>query len=144
MTDGWVGFRISPKKDSSRSKSSLEFELRSDLLIAKVLKFLTTQEGVESWLVSFSKFKAQLGAKLRFSIGEENYGGTYARIDIPKRVILLTELHGEIDFRLIEKSDGTEISLRFTKNLTESEKSDWETLVKDCFARFSQVLTSGN
>lgn len=136
MSDGWVGFRPSPKRDESKTAATLNLEFSSKLLIAKVLKLLTTQEGVESWLVSFSKYKAQLGAKLRFSVGEENYGGTYARIDIPKRIILLTELHGEIDFRLTEKNDGTDISLTITKTLSEAEKSDWEKLVRECFERF--------
>lgn len=136
MSDGWVGFRPSPKRDESKTAATLSLEFSSKLLIAKVLKLLTTQEGVESWLVSFSKYKAQLGAKLRFSVGEENYGGTYARIDIPKRIILLTELHGEIDFRLTEKNDGTDISLTMTKTLIEAEKSDWEKLVRECFERF--------
>jgi hypothetical protein len=140
MSDGWVGFRPSPKRDESKTAATLSLEFSSKLLIAKVLKFLTTQDGVESWLVSFSKYKAQLGAKLRFSVGEENFGGTYARIDIPKRIILLTELHGEIDFRLGEKNDGTDISLTITKTLSEAEKSDWEKLVRECFERFqSQV-----
>jgi hypothetical protein len=136
MSDGWVGFRPSPKKDASKTAATLTLQITTDLLIAKVLKFLTTQEGVESWLVSFTKYKAQLGAKLRFSLGEENYGGTYARIDIPKRVILLTELHGEIDFRLTEKKDGTDISLAITKTLGEGERADWEQVVNQCFDRF--------
>jgi len=112
-------------------------------MIAKVLKLLTTQEGVESWLVQFTKFQSQLGAKLRFTIGEENYGGTYARIDIPKRIILLTELHGEIDFKLVEKKDGTDLELTFTKTLNEAERSDWEQLVASVADRFSKVLDNG-
>jgi hypothetical protein len=94
--------------------------------------------------LSFAKFDARLGAKLKFSIAEENYGGTYARIDIPKRVILLTELHGEIDFRLTEKKDGTDISLSFTKTLNEVEKSDWEQLVRECQERFQKLVTDAN
>lgn len=141
MSDSWVGFRPSPKRDESRPSASLSFEATSDLLIAKVLKLLTTQAGVESWLVSFTKFDARLGAKLKFTINEENYGGTYARIDIPKRIILLTELHGELDFRLTERKDGTDIVLNCTKTLTLAEKPDWEKLVQECFAKFQRGLS---
>lgn len=144
MNDGWVGFRPSPKKDESKQVASQGFEITTDRLIAKVLKLLTTREGVESWLVSFTKFDVRMGAKLKFSIGEENFGGTYARIDIPKRVILLTELHGEIDFRLKEKKDGTEISLTFTKTLNDEEKSDWGNLVLECYGRFQKLVTDGH
>lgn len=142
MSDSWVGFRPSPKRDESRPTASQSFEATSDLLIAKVLKLLTTQVGVESWLVSFTKFDARLGAKLKFTLNEENYGGTYARIDIPKRIILLTELHGELDFRLTEKKDGTDISLSCTKTLNESEKPDWEKLVQETFEKFQKALNN--
>jgi hypothetical protein len=143
MSDSWVGFRPSPKRDETRSTANQSFEATSDLLIAKVLKLLTTQAGVESWLVVFTKFDARLGAKLKFTINEENYGGTYARIDIPKRIILLTELHGELDFRLTEKKDGTDIALNCTKTLNEAEKADWEKLVQETFAKFARQLSQG-
>jgi hypothetical protein len=143
MSDSWVGFRPSPKKDESRPVAKKLFSYSTNLLIAKVLKLLTTQEGVESWLVEFSKFQSQLGAKLRFTSGEENYGGTYARIDIPKRIVLLTELHGEIDFKLREKKDGTDLDLSFTKTLNEQERAEWEQLVSECANRFSKVLENG-
>jgi hypothetical protein len=144
VSDSWVGFRPSPKRDESRPTASQVFELSSDLLIPKVLKLLTTQQGVESWLVSFTKFDARLGAKLKFTLDGENYGGTYARIDIPKRVIFLTEFHGELDFRLTEKKDGTDIVLSCSKTLNEHEKPAWEKEVQDCFARFQKALTNGS
>jgi hypothetical protein len=144
MTDSWVGFRPSPKRDESRPTASLVFETTSELLIPKVLKLLTTQQGVESWLVSFTKFDARLGAKLKFTLDGENYGGTYARIDIPKRVIFLTEFHGELDFRLTEKKDGTEITLSCSKTLNEQEKPDWEKTVQECFTRFQKALTDAS
>ncbi|CAB4632495.1 unannotated protein [freshwater metagenome] len=141
MSDSWVGFRPSPKPDNSRPTAKRSFEATSNLLIAKVLKLLTTQVGVESWLVRFTKFDPRLGARLKFTVNEENYGGTYARIDIPRRVILLTELHGELDFRLTEKQNGTDIILNCTKTLTDAEKPEWEKLVQDCFSRFEKVLS---
>jgi hypothetical protein len=144
MTDNWVGFRPSPKRDESRPTASQKFEVSSPLLIPKVLKLLTSQQGVESWLVSFTKFDARLGAKLKFTLDNENYGGTYARIDIPKRVILLTEYHGELDFRLTEKKDGTDIILSCSKTLNEQEKLDWEKAVQGCFERFQKALDSAS
>jgi hypothetical protein len=144
MSDSWVGFRPSPKRDESRPTASQVFEVSSNLLIPKVLKLLTTQQGVESWLVSFTKFDARLGAKLKFTLNEENYGGTFARIDIPKRVILLTEFHGELDFRLSEKKEGTDIVLSCSKTLNEQEKPAWENTVQECFARFEKALANGS
>jgi hypothetical protein len=94
--------------------------------------------------VSFTKFDARLGAKLKFTLNEENYGGTYARIDIPKRVIFLTEYHGELDFRLTEKKDGTDIILSCSKTLNEQEKQDWEQTVQECFSRFQKALTNAS
>lgn len=143
MSDSWVGFRPSPKKDDSRPTASQVFEVSSDLLIPKVLKLLTTQQGVESWLVSFTKFDARLGAKLKFTLNDENYGGTYARIDIPKRVIFLTEYHGELDFRLTEKKDGTDIVLSCSKTLNQAEKPEWEKIVQETFDRFARQAGTG-
>jgi hypothetical protein len=144
VSDSWVGFRPSPKRDESRPTASQVFEVSSDLLIPKVLKLLTTQQGVESWLVDFTKFDARLGAKLKFTLDGENYGGTYARIDIPKRVIFLTEFHGELDFRLTEKKDGTDIVLSCSKTLNEQEKPAWEKTVQECFSKFQKALTNGS
>jgi hypothetical protein len=142
MSDSFVGFRPSPKKDESRPAVKLQFNFSTSILIAKVLKLLLTQEGVEQWLVSFTKFDSRLGAKLKFSFQEENYGGTYARIDIPKRVVLLTELHGEIDFKLTEKKDGTDIELSCTKTLNESERIAWEALVAEVVKRFESSIAN--
>ena len=144
MSDSWVGFRPSPKRDLTRPTASQLFETSSNLLIPKVLKLLTTQQGVESWLVSFTKFDARLGAKLKFTLNDENYGGTYARIDIPRRVVFLTEYHGELDFRLTEKKDGTDIALSCSKTLNEQEKPAWENTVQECFSRFQKALTNGS
>jgi hypothetical protein len=143
MSDSWVGFRPSPKKDDSRPIASKSFSFSTQLMIAKVLKLLTERDGVQSWLVEFTKFNCQLGAKLRFTIGEENYGGTYARIDIPKRVVLLTELHGEIDFKLLEKKDGTDIEVSFTKTINESERAHWDEIVELAVERFTKKLSHG-
>jgi hypothetical protein len=81
---------------------------------------------------------------LKFSLDGENYGGTYARIDIPKRVILLTELHGELDFRLTERSDGTDIALNCTMTLNQAEKAAWEKLTQDTFEKFKLALSNAS
>lgn len=140
MSDSWVGFRPSPKRDLSRPTASLQFELSSKMLIPKVLKLLTTKEGIESWLIEFTKFDARLGAKLKFSFGEENYGGTFARIDIPKRIILLTELHGELDFSFTEKPDGTDLKLTISKTINDSERSDWEKIANEAWSSLKKVM----
>jgi hypothetical protein len=59
-------------------------------------------------------------------------------------VILLTEYHGELDFRLTEKKDGTDIILSCSKTLNEQEKLDWKKAVQGCFERFQKALESAS
>jgi hypothetical protein len=51
-------------------------------------------------------------------------------------------LHGELDFRLTEKKDGTEIVVNCSKTLNEQEKLEWERLVQDTFSRFQKALSN--
>lgn len=140
MSDSWVGFRPSPKRDLTRPTATLSFSFSSPLPIAKALKLITTKDGAESWLVSFSKFDARLGAKLKFEFEQEVYGGTFARIDIPKRIILLTELHGEFDFAFTEKASGTDLVLNVTKTINEAERENWQRVVSASVERLEKVL----
>lgn len=66
----------------------------------------------------------------------EGYGGTYSRIDVPKRVILLTEKYGEIDVRLREKGPSTLVSLRATKLAAAAEEAQWRELIDRVMERF--------
>jgi hypothetical protein len=59
-------------------------------------------------------------------------------------VILLTELHGELDFRLTERSDRTDIALNCTKTLNQAEKAAWEKLTQETFAKFQLAFSNAS
>ena len=87
---------------------------------------LTSREGIDALIDETVRFDARQGGKLRFiSAGDDGYGGTYSRIQVGKRVIILTERHGELDFRLREKGSSTEITLRASRLSTPEERAEW-------------------
>ena len=101
---------------------------------------LTSREGVD-WLIDQTvRFDARHGGKLRFiSIGDDGYGGTYSRISVPKRVVLLTEKHGEVDIRLNEKPDGCLVTVTARWLGTPADKESWEGIMNTFVADLTRT-----
>lgn len=137
MSDWFVGFRPSPKSPQNLSRHVYSLETLTTVPVSLLFSRLTQREGIDVVIDETVRFDARHGGKLRFlSAGEEGYGGTYSRIDVPKRVILLTEKYGEIDVRLREKGPSTLVSLRATKLAAAAEEAQWRELIDRVMERF--------
>ena len=127
MTDGFVGFRPLAKKPEGTSPRKFRVQVTLDRDVSEVYTILTTQAGIDQVLDETTRFDARHGGRLRFiSAGDEGYGGTYSSLRVGKRVIILTEAHGELDFKLKKVGSGTSVDLRSSKLLTDEEVATWQ------------------
>jgi hypothetical protein len=126
MSDGFVGFRPLVKTPRGAKPRKYKLEARSECDVAEVYTTLTSREGIDSLLDETVRFDARHGGKLRFiSKGDDGYGGTYSLLQVGKRVIILTEHHGELDFRLKSSAGATVVSIRASKLLRDDEVGHW-------------------
>ena len=123
MSDNFVGFAQSPKADPNRKLKTYSTELNLTADLKTVFAAFNEPEFYEKVLDKLLKLDFRQGAKLTFE-GETQYRGTFSRIDIPREIILLTELHGEIAFRFKDRK-GSHIKLQVKKALLEEEISTW-------------------
>jgi hypothetical protein len=130
VSDWFVGFRPSPKSPADKVTHRFRQTVISRRSISDVFTDLTSRGGIDALFDHTVKFDARHGGKLRFvSTGEDGYGGTYSRISVPKRVVLLTEKHGEVDIRLQEKADGCQITVTATWLGSLEDKTSWEKMM---------------
>jgi hypothetical protein len=138
MSDNFVGFAQSPKADPNRRIKTFAAELTLSADLKTVFAAFNEPEFYEQLFDKLLKLDFRQGAKLTFE-GEAQYRGTFSRIDIPREIILLTELHGEIAFSFKDRK-GSHIKLQVKKALLEEEISAWsaacEKIVSNLGARF--------
>lgn len=135
MSDWFVGFRPSPKSPEDMVTHRFRSSVASRRPISQIFTDLTSREGIDSLLDHTVRFDARHGGKLRFvSAGDDGYGGTYSRISVPKRVVLLTEKHGEVDIRLQEKPDGCQITVTARWLGSLQERTSWENMMNQFVA----------
>jgi uncharacterized protein YndB with AHSA1/START domain len=127
MTDFFVGFRPSPKMPEGLVPFRSQHTVSWSESPGAVFNFLTQREHVELWLAPTQKFDARQGGKLRFSSAEgEEFGGTYSRISVPRKIVLQSELHGELDFTLREVGEHAEVDLVASRLGKPEEKKIWQ------------------
>jgi len=109
--------------------------------MSSVFTTLTSRVGIDSLLDETVRFDARQGGKLRFiSQGDDGYGGTYSMIRVAKRVIILTEIHGELDFRLSDKGATTEVTVKASRLATPEERAEWESRVSALVTQLADVV----
>ena len=138
MSDWFVGFRPMLKRPGGTEAHKVSHVVEVALPVSAMFTQLTSREGIDALLDETVRFDARQGGKLRFiSAAEDGYGGTYSRIQVGKRVILLTERHGELDFRLKEKGSSTEVTLRASRLSSPEETAQWRGYVDAIASRLA-------
>ena len=132
MSDFFVGFRPSPKPNAKFVRFSARHDFIAPAGLGKLVKLLITREQVDVWLAPTIKFDPRQGGKLRFGQVEgQVFGGTYSRISVPHRVVMQTEEHGELDFRLSESKTNASMFLQATKMGLPEDKVVWEASLEE-------------
>lgn len=141
MSDWFVGFRPMLKKPGGTATQKFSHVLNVSAPASTVFTVLTSRDGIDALLDETVRFDARQGGKLRFlSAGDDGYGGTYSRIQVGRRVILLTERHGELDFRLKEKGAATEITLKVSRLCSPDEVTEWHSSIQSLSTRLGERL----
>jgi len=141
MSDWFVGFRPMLRRPGGTETHRVNHTLTVPSPMSSVFTTLTSRVGIGSLLDETVRFDARQGGKLRFiSQGDDGYGGTYSMIRVAKRVIILTEIHGELDFRLSDKGATTEVAVKASRLATPEERAEWESRVSALVAQLADVV----
>lgn len=129
MSDPFVGFSQSPKPNPNAKSRKLVIELRSELPIKELLARFCSQPGFESLFGATKKFDFRQGAKLSFTLGDREFRGTISQINIPKRIVVNTEIHGEIETQFKARGNTTDLKVIARSYVTDEELLDWELVI---------------
>ena len=141
MSDWFVGFRPMLRRPGGTETHRVSQTLTVASPMSSVFTALTNRAGIDALLDETVRFDARQGGKLRFiSQGDDGYGGTYSMIRVAKRVIILTEIHGELDFRLSDKGATTEVAVKASRLATPEERAEWESRVSALVAQLADVV----
>ena len=142
MSDWFVGFRPMIKRPDGTETHTVKHSITVLSPMSAVFTTLTSRAGIDELLDDTVRFDARQGGKLRLiSTGDDGYGGTYSMIQVAKRVIVLTELHGELDFRLKEKGDFSEVTLTASRLSTADEKDEWLGRISEIAANLDRIVS---
>lgn len=140
MTDNFVGFARSPKPEPNRKVSSKEFTIHIEKPFSESHFIFTTKDGLSTWLGEVTKFDFRPGGKNRYQVEGESYGATYAMIQIPKQVALVTETLGEIVFSAKVKDQSFDLKVSFKKAVSPEDSSTWEAWVLKAIDQVIEAL----
>ena len=113
MGKSWFGTQPASKPyEGPRIEERGETELA--ITGAEAVALLTTAEGLERWLAAPTRFSKHRGGTMEFTDGDRVFGGSFALLDVPERIVIVTELHGEIDVRLSFPRSGARASVTMT------------------------------
>jgi len=141
VSDWFVGCRAMLRRPSGPETHRVSHTLTVPSPMSSVCTALTSRAGIDTLLDETVRFDARQGGKLRFiSQGDDGYGGTYSMIRVAKRVIILTEIHGELDFRLSDKGATTEVTVKASRLATPEERAEWESRVSALVAQLGDVV----
>lgn len=116
----WVGFQSSPRSpEGQRIEVADSFDAAVGM--PRLLELLTTAGGLSEWLGRPKKFSLRRGASLDLTLDEHTFGASYELVDIPRRVVMVTERHGEIDIRMRDDGANTGVAVTIRRLVLTSE-----------------------
>lgn len=139
MSDPFVGFQQSPKPDPRAQKHERKFNVEFDFDLKELLQRFTSRIGFEKLFGETKKFDFRQGAKLQFSFEEHQFRGTISQINIPKRIVLNTEIHGEMEFQFSTAKGPAKAIVLVRSNLVPEQVAGWEKDVSALVERFREV-----
>ena len=121
MGRSWVGFQPAHRPIAGVThveRRTIEVGISDGTLVA----LLTTADGLARWLGATTAFSARPGGNIDFTDDAGTYGGSFTVIDIPRRVTLVTERHGELDLALDARRRPTRLTASITRVIAEQEE----------------------
>lgn len=131
--DNWVGFAKSPKPDPNLSRLRVESSFDFSLAAEQVFQIVTSASGLSSWLHKTEKTEVRTSGKIKFlDVAEEFDRAVFSLVDIGRRVVINSEIFGEIDLSFDKKQQRLEVT--FTKMVLAADSQKLEGLFHQCLA----------
>lgn len=140
--ENWVGFAKSPKPDPHLTKLNLSASIDFAAPVEKVFALVTSAAGLSSWLHKIEKTEVQTSGKIKFAdVTEELQLAVFSLVEIGRRVVINSELFGEISFTFEKRKPTLEAS--FTKmvgaEVRDVEQAKFESLISNLRARVGEL-----
>jgi uncharacterized protein YndB with AHSA1/START domain len=140
--ENWVGFAKSPKPDPNLSKLSLGASIEFAAPVQKVFDLVTSAAGLSSWLHKIEKTEVQTSGKIKLAdVAEELQLAVFSLVEIGRRVVINSEIFGEISFTFDKRKPVFEIS--FTKmvasEVRDTEQAKFDLLISNLKARVGEL-----
>lgn len=131
--DNWVGFAKSPKPDPNLSRLRVESSFDFSLAAEQAFQIVTSASGLSSWLHKTEKTEVRTSGKIKFlDVAEEFDRAVFSLVDIGRRVVINSEMFGEIDLSFDKKQQRLEVT--FTKMVLAADSQKLEGLFHQCLA----------
>jgi uncharacterized protein YndB with AHSA1/START domain len=139
--ENWPGFRASPKADVNLVKSVVSKEISIKKPLADVLLFFTSSNQMGSWLSPIAKLDARAGGHVEFKAEKGfEHGGAYSTIQIPSRIVLVTEKFGEIDAKFTEDGAKSKVHFTFSKLVLPEDQDAFQKQTGEAITRFIAMV----
>ena len=143
MTDGWAGFRATPKPLIGVSVEETSHAFMTVLPTAQVVGLLTTAAGLSAWLGEVSTLKLGVGAKATIALEDQSIEILYTCLDFPGHIVFMSESLGELDFKLTESKQGTKIHAVIRRAVKPEELTTWAKATTKILQSFEKVAANG-
>ena len=138
-SDNWVGFAKSPKPDPNLSRLRIEDRFELGLPAEKVFQLVTSAQGLSSWLQKTEKSEVRTSGKIKFTdVAEDFEKAVFSLVDIGRRVVINSELFGEIE--IVFEKKQTHLSVAFTKMVSETEVDDSAKKFRSCLDLLASMI----
>ncbi|MHB0928456.1 MAG: hypothetical protein ACYC3W_05970 [Candidatus Nanopelagicales bacterium] len=142
MGRNWVGFQTSPKSPPGQ-RMERRAHVTTSLTAGQILDLLISEHGLAQWLATPTAYTTRRGGSLEFLDGQTAFGGSFLLIDVPRRVILVTEQHGEIDLRVSIGQHESTVAITVKRLIADSENAEAVTsLLDSTLARLRDAMTN--
>jgi len=129
--DNWVGFAKSPKPDPNLSRLRVEASFNFFLAAEQVFQIVTSSQGLSSWLHKTEKTEVRTSGKIKFlDVAEEFERAVFSLVDIGRRVVINSEIFGEIEITFDKRQQRLDIT--FTKMVLDEDRQELEELFHKC------------
>ena len=140
--ENWVGFAKSHQPDPKLSKLSLSARVEFAAPIQKVFDLVTSAAGLSSWLHKIEKTEVQTSGKIKLAdVAEELQLAVFSLVEIGRRVVINSELFGEISFTFDKRKPVFEIT--FTKMVAaearNAQHAKFDLLISNLKARVGEL-----
>jgi hypothetical protein len=137
--DNWVGFAKSPKPDATLSRLRVERTIEFSVTEENAFKLVTAAEGLTSWLHTADKTDVRTSGKIILAdVAEEFRRAVFSLVDVGRRVVINSELFGEIEIKLDGKQ--SKLSVSFTKMVGKEARAAEEVKFENCLERLELLM----